>query len=174
MSEQDTQVAETITSDETVVIEETTDDIDNVEALKSNLEKEKTAKNQILARAKKAEAELKALKGSKTEEANQPISTNPLSDEQIDLKILKSQGMGDELLSELHALAKIRNKSIFETQSDPLFVAIKNAREAETKSAKAKLGASKGSGTVKQEKTFTAKGLTPAEHKEMWLKSQGK
>ena len=82
--------------------------------------------------------------------------------------------MSDELLTELVALSKVRGKSLLDTQSDPLFIALKESKEAEAKSAKAKLGASKGSGSVKTEKGFDTPGLTEEEHKEMWKKSQGR
>lgn len=123
---------------------------------------------QVWARAKKAEDALKkaTADGSITKEA--------LTEEQIELKILKSQGLSDDLLQELRAVAKARGKSLLDTTSDPIFVAIKNEKEAEGKAQKAKLGASKGSGTVKKEKSVSSPGLTDAEHKELWRQQLGR
>ncbi len=82
--------------------------------------------------------------------------------------------MSDELLTELVALSKVRGKSLLDTINDPLFVALKSQKEEESKSAKAKLGASKGSGSAKVGKDFNTPDLSPEEHKELWNKSQGR
>lgn len=121
---------------------------------------------QVVARAKKAEAELKALK---EKASNGSITkTNSLSEEEVDAKILKSQGMADDLIQELKVIAKARGKSILDTLTDPIFTAIKQQKETQVKEQKAKLGASKGSGSVKKEKNFNSTGLTDEEHKAMW------
>lgn len=160
-----------------IEVEEPIVDIEeeDVETLKQKLADAEEAKRQLTARAKKVEAENKALKGTKAEPTPPVISKQPvLSEDAIDERLLKSQGMSDELLEELKALAKVRGKSLLDTQSDPIFKTIKEAKEAEAKSQKAKLGASRGSGSVKKEKTFNTKGLTPEEHKQLWLESEGR
>lgn len=120
--------------------------------------------NQVLARAKRAEDEAKKLKSS-TQNINK---TNSLSAEEVDVKILQSQGYSDELITELKAVAKARGKSLFASTQDSIFIAIKNEKEAEAKSQKAKLGASRGSGTVRKEKTTTTANLSDEEHKQLW------
>lgn len=164
MSEQDTQVVEATSSDETVVLEDTTEVVtEDVEALKLELAKAKEAQAQILARAKKAEAELKTAKSTVSPQIN-----NTPTDEAIQTHILKAQGLSDELLAELKAVAAVRKVSLIDAQNDPIFTAIKERKEAETKSVKASLGVSKGSRPEKKEKTFDSQGLTPEEHKAMW------
>jgi hypothetical protein len=63
--------------------------------------------------------------------------------------------MSDELLGELVALSKVRGKSLLDTQSDPIFIALKDAKDAEAKKAKANLGASKGSGIFITQRLLT-------------------
>ena len=120
----------------------------------------------VWARAKKAEEALK-----KTP-AMDSITKGSFTEEQIEMKILKSQGMTDELLTELRAVAKARGKSLLDTTSDPIFVAIKNEKETAGKAEKAKLGASKGSASVKKDKGFDSVGLSDAEHKQLWRQQQ--
>ena len=146
--------------DTTVDVEETED----IETLKVKLAESEEAKRQITARAKAAEAKLK----ERPAPAPQPI-TNALSKDDTELLILASQGLNDpELIGELKALAKVRGKSLIETQTDPIFIAMKAAREETAKVEKAKLGASKGSGGIRRGKDLNTPGLSDAEHRELW------
>lgn len=171
MTDEVNEVSEATNSEEEVVLEETTD-VEDIEAIKGRLMEAEEAKRQLTARAHKAEAEAKALK-AKSAEAPQ-INSNALSADDVDVKILQSQGMSEDLITELKALAKVRNTSILATQLDPIFIAIKEKKEAEDKNAKASLGASKGSGQVKPKKTAQTPNLSPEEHKELWLKENGR
>jgi len=171
MSEQDEQVLDATNSNEELDLELDLDDTEDVEAVEEKTYSESQFK-QVLARAKKAEAEAKALK-PKQGDATQNINNNNLSEESIDIKILKSQGMSDELLKELTDISKLRNKSPLEMQLDPLFLAIKKQREDEAKFSKAKLGASRGSGQVKKDKSVSSPGLTDSEHKALWREQNG-
>lgn len=126
--------------------------------------------NQVLARAKRAEDEAKRLKAS-------PVNinkTNSLSPEEVDVKILQSQGYTDELITELKAVAKARGKSLFASTQDSIFIAIKAEKEAELKAQKAKLGASRGSSSVRKEKSVTSPNLSDEEHKQLWRESRDK
>jgi hypothetical protein len=122
--------------------------------------------DQVLARAKKAENALKAQKPSSF--------NNALSKEDAEALILASQGLSVELIGELKTLAKLRGKSLIETQGDPIFVAIKEKFDSDAKQEKAKLPASRGSGQMKKEKTINDSGLSDEEHKEIWKRSQGR
>jgi hypothetical protein len=173
MSETDTTVAETIIPDEVLELEEELEDTEDVEALKENLEKERTAKQQILARAKKAEADLKALKAASQTTATQTTTSNALTADEIDMRVLKAQGMSDELIGQLSKVAKVTGKSLFDAQSDEIFIAMKTKHEAEEKAEKAKLGVSRGSGSAKKEKEINTPGLSEADHKELWRKQNG-
>lgn len=162
--------------EEEVDLELTTDDEEEVVTLTKEehaelLKKAEQVQN-VVARAKKAEAEIKALKG-KSAEAPQ-LNNNALSADDVDVKILQSQGMSEDLINELKALAKVRGTSILATQLDPIFLAIKEKKDAEDKNAKASLGASKGSGQIKKSKDFKTSGLSEQEHKELWLKANGR
>jgi hypothetical protein len=161
MSEQDQDIVTTTTNDEPE-IEINLDDTEDVEVLRETVQKAQEAQRQILARAKKAEAELKSLK-----EKPQPQNTQALSVEDIQTEILKSKGIDSELLAEMKTLAKLRNKSVLEIENDPIFVAMKEEKEKKAKEEKSKLGSPRGSATVKPKKDFNTPGLTEEEHREM-------
>ena len=132
---------------------ETTPEID-VDALQATNKK-------LFERAKKAEAELKALRPKVAvapKVASQPASTN------VEETVLLAQGMSEELLGELKAVAAVRKTSLIKAQADPIFVAVKEKFEKEQKSSAASLGASRGSGNVKARKTPNTPGLTREEH----------
>ena len=151
---------------EETVVEETTE-TPAVEGAEEVVEDTvpKSQFNQVLARAKRAEADVKKLKSTKPAET---ITQTPMSEDVMDSRILKSQGMSDELLSELKVVAKLRGKTMIECQEDPIFVAIKEAAK------KVKLPASRGSVPVKKVKDFNTSNLSDAEHKAMWKEAQGK
>lgn len=180
MSEQDTEQLEAITPDDEQDVEENLDDTEDVEALKEQLEREREARRQLTARAKKTEAELKSLKVSQAPKTESQSPTqlkntnNALTEDDIDARVLRLQGMSEEMLTKLKTVAKATGKTLIEAQSDDIFIAIKEKVEAEEKAAKAKLGASKGSGTVKKGKDFSSPGLSDEEHKALWREKNGR
>ena len=146
------------------------DDEEDIEDVKARADKATQFAKQAIARAKKAEAKLK----EKTPEikADAPPITSNLTEETIERKILKNDGLSDELIDELTALAKVRGTSLLDTQKDPIYLAIKSAKEKEEKEAKAKLPASKGSGNQKTKRDFNSADLSEKDHKAMWRESQ--
>jgi hypothetical protein len=105
----------------------------------------------------------------KTEQPTTPV----LSEEVVEVKILKSQGVSDELITQLKKIAKVNETGLIEAQADPYFVAYKDKLEEELKKAKASLGASRGSGSVKKGKDFSTSGLSDEEHKQLWKDRMG-
>lgn len=160
--ELEVEVEETTTE---VGTEETPDDTEDVETLKEKLAKAEQAKRELTVRAKKAED---ALKGAP--KPTQTISTP--SNEQIETTVLKAQGMDIDSINYLAKLAKVNGTGLIEAQNDELFLNYKAKKEADVKAQKAKLGASKGSGTIKKEKDLTTPGLTEEERKEIWKSRQ--
>lgn len=159
------------TNPESEVIEETTVE-ETVEETPEEVQEETVPKsqfNQVLARAKKAEEQLK--KGI-TQNITNKTTANP-STEDMEAMVLKAQGMPNDLLDELKAVAKARGKTLLDSTTDPIFLAIKTQKETETKALKAKLGASKGSSSVKKEKGINTPNLTDEEHKELWKQNRG-
>lgn len=151
--------------------EEILDDDEDIESVKAKAEKADTFARQAVARAKKAEAELKALKGEP--KAKAPQLNSGLDDESVERKILKSQGVSEELIEELSALSKVRGKSLLDTLEDPIYLKLKEAKEEEAKEKKAKLPSSKGSGTVKSKRDTTSPDLSEEEHKALWKEQAG-
>ena len=166
--DEETIVAADTSADEELELEPQADS-EEVVALKTQLEEAQKKLEQfpnIVARAKTAEAKVKTL-------LEAPQKTN-VPDQDLDSRILKSQGMSDELLDKLKKVAAVSSKSLIDAQKDEVFIAMKDKAEAEEKSQKASLPASKGSGQAKVKKDTTSPNLSPEEHKELWNKSQGR
>jgi hypothetical protein len=163
--EDKTQVDETINSSSDENTEENTG-----ENLAEELERERQARQQLTARAKKAEEEARSLREkyeALNKEKEDPKPTQTASPDVEEL-ILKSQGMSSDLLKELKVIAQVRGVSLIDAQSDPIFATLKENYEKEKKSSEASLGASKGSGQVKPKKDFNTPGLSRDEHREMF------
>ena len=165
MSEQDQDVAVDINTEgeEATESNEDSEQEDTVD-LQEQLEKERVAKSQILARAKKAEEELKALK------ANPPVTSDPqLSDE---LKLI-ARGLSDEEIDKAKVIAKGNGTSLQEALKDDMFIAYQNKLKEDERKEKAKLGASKGSGES-QDDTLIKLDMTREEHIKAFEKVMGK
>jgi hypothetical protein len=173
MSEQDNEVLEATNSNDEGIEINLEGESDDTEALKAQIAEKETFARQAIARAKKAEAELKALKSKEVAPDNQKLN-NTISQETIEETVLKAQGESQEMIDQLKKIAQVTGKSIFDARQDPIFLAIKQTKENEVKSSQAKLGASKGSGSKKAEKTFNTPGLTAEEHKALWKEKMGR
>lgn len=147
----ETQADETTTEEST----ETKEEVD-VEQLQATNKK-------LYERAKKAEAEAKVLRSQK------PVEANPTNVEET---VLLANGMSEELLGELKAVAKVRGTTLLKAQADPIFVAVKEKFEKDQKQKEASLRGSRGSGSVKAAKTFTTPGLSREDHRKMVLESR--
>jgi len=186
MSEQDTQVVDSINSTEELELETNQDDVsavEDVDTLREMAQKAEEKARQILARAKKAEHELKQIKAVNTNlPPTQPninnsaagVQNSGVSQEDVQVMILKTQGLTDDLIDKLKVVAKLNGKSLIEAQTDPVFETLKAQKQKDDEAIKARLGASRGSGQVKKTKDFTTPGLSEAEHKAMWKASQAK
>jgi hypothetical protein len=92
-----------------------------------------------------------------------------VSQPNVEEVVLLAQGMSDELLNELKAVARARNiTSLIKAQNDPIFVAVKEKFEKEKKQKDSSLPSSRGAGAVKAKKTFNSPGLTAEEHRQMF------
>jgi hypothetical protein len=139
------------------------DNEQDVETLRAELEKERTARQQITARAKKAEDQLREFKKPRSE-SEAPRQDTP----DVDERILRANGMPDELLKELKAIATARGIDLISAQNDKLFKLAKEDFEREAKQKEASLGSSKGSGNSQAKKSISSPGLSKEEHKAMW------
>ena len=83
--------------------------------------------------------------------------------------VLLAQGYDEKEIEYLNILSKGKGVSLKEAVQDELFVAFIEKREAEKKSAKAKLGVSKSSGVAQNEPSFK-KPMTAQEHKALFNK----
>lgn len=105
----------------------------------------------------------KAQKGTAAPQATQTPSATPAVD--VDERILKSQGMPDELLTQLKKVATLQSVSLIDAQNDELFVAVKEKFEKDQKSKAAQMGTSRGSGTAKPRITLQTPNLTRDQHR---------
>lgn len=150
-----------VATDENVEVEEATESnetsVEDTVDLAGELERERQAKAQILARAKKAEAELKELKKAPAEPH---ISNDPqLSDE---LKLI-ARGLSDEEIEKAKVIAKGNGINLQEAIKDELFLSYQKDLKEKKKREDAKLGASKGSGESKDD-TLIKEDMTREEH----------
>jgi len=159
-----------VATDTNVEVDEATNSNEPVQEdtvdLEKELEKERTAKSQILARAKKAEEELKALKAKPQEsKTNDP----QLSEE---LKLI-ARGLSDEAIEQAKVIAKGKGIVLTEAVKDPLFEIYQKSEIEKEKKEKAKLGASKGSGETQEEVKGFHSGASRDEHMEAFKKAVG-
>jgi hypothetical protein len=134
---------------------------DRLSKLEAEIEKQREiAENQRI-RAEKAEAKAKAVRTSAPKEEKQDTPD-------VDERILRANGMPDELLKELKAIANARGIDLISAQNDKLFKLAKEDFEREAKQKEASLGSSKGSGNSQAKKSVSSPGLSKEEHKAMW------
>lgn len=156
----DTEVEETTDSNESGN-EESTD-------LAEQLEKQRKANAQILARAKKAEEDLKKLKLNST--SSNIKNNNPdISDE---LKLI-ARGYSDEVIEQAKVIAKGRSINLLEAIKDPLVVSFANDLKEKQKKEDAKLGATSGSGESSDE-TLIKPNMSREEHMKVFKEVTGK
>ncbi len=99
--------------------------------------------------------------------ASSPQSASP-QPSNVEEVVLLANGMSEELVGELKAVAKARGiNSLIKAQNDPIFVAVKEKFEKDKKQKDASLGASRGSGATRVQKNFTTPGLSREEHMKM-------
>lgn len=172
MSEQD-QVQDLATNEsQDQELEINLDDIENVEGEAKTYTEEQF--RQVVARAKKAEAQLKATKQTTQQTASQTLTNAPSNTtDDIDVKILKSQGTPQDEIEVLQKIAKVNNTTVIDAKNDNLFKLYISNKEQQEKADKARLGASKGSGNVKKEKGFNTPGLSQEEHRRLWREKNG-
>jgi hypothetical protein len=146
---------ESETGDESNQHQADVEDMGDVELLKAELAKEKSEA-----------AKLRRLLEKKSKPVEQSTSTQDLL--AVEETVLKAQGTSQDELDFLKRVAKVVGTGMIDAKNDPLFVAWKQQKDEKDKSEKARLGASRGSGKVSQEKSFSTPGLSQEDHKKMW------
>lgn len=168
MSEEDKEIVpeEAIIPQEELDLELELDDTEDVEAIKAKAEQATTFARQALARAKKAEAENALLKKPKL-----PATQTSTSSPSVEETVLLANGMDENLMEKLKAVAKVQGVSLIKAQSDPIFIAVKEGFEKEQKQKSASLPASRGSGATKPKVDFSTVNLDRDAHKALALKA---
>lgn len=143
-----------------IVLEETqTEEVDVAKLQEQN--------KRLYARLKKLEAKTE-VKAQVKEEVKPQISNSEQSITRDEV-ILLAKGYEEDEISKLKAIAKGSGVSLSEAAKDDMFVLWRESKVEEAKKAKSKLGASKGSGSVKAAKSISE--MTEAEHRELVNKS---
>lgn len=112
----------------------------------------------------------------KSQKENQPAPLKEKtgsSDINRDELYLIAKGYDDEALAQLQIIARGSGVSLKEALENPLFKNYEAKQKEEERRAKAKLGASNGSG-FSQGGPAIKPGMTEAEHKAVWAKMSGK
>ncbi len=171
--EENIENGDSLNTEAEVVLETTEETEGEVETTEPEVDVEKLQETnkKLYARLKVAEAKLKT-----APKVIQPIkkelnsnSENYLTREEA---ILIAKGEDEVSLAKLKAIAKGSNVSLLEAQKDEMFIAWKDKQEVENKKSKGKLGASKGSGSQRPEKSVAE--MTPEEHRKFVETAFGK
>jgi len=121
---------------------------------------------------KKLYARLKALESKVKDTPKEAPQINTINNnEQVltrEEAILIAKGYEDSEIAKLQSIAKGNGCSLLDATKDEMFVVWQEKVAAEAKKAKSQLGASKGSGSVRPEKSIAD--MTPAEHEAYVMK----
>lgn len=149
--------------EETIVVQDEeqvdTVEVEEVEGSAETIETEEDA----LAKAQAEAAKYRRLfekSQKKPAEQTKPQAT-PANVEEV---VLLANGMDESLMEQLKKVAAVNGTSLLKAQNDPIFVAVKEKFEREKKSSSASLGASRGSGGAKVQKSLSTPGLSREEH----------
>lgn len=129
----------------------------------------------LFERAKKAEAEAKALRAKLAERGDSSDKSSarqsPEPAQNVEEVVLLAQGFPEELLSDLRAIAQVRKTSLIKAQNDPIFVAVKEKFEKKKTEQETGMSASRGASSAKPKRDASTPGLSREEHMEMYKKT---
>lgn len=169
-SENDTTETVVHTPDESVEESTETPQVEHTEYEKKQYERAKLAEAE--AKRFKAEAKLLKVKLEAAEEAKQqPTNAQPPSPDPDELRLI-ARGLSDEEIEQAKVVSRGKSIPLTEALKDPMFQSFQKDFKEQEKKAKAKLGASKGSGQT-EEHSFKS-GQTEEDHKELWKETIGR
>lgn len=156
---------EELETSEDTVDESDSEDDDSVTLSKAELNK--------LKRKAIAYDHAKTKQEAKPEQKKVINNNNNNNSASIEETVLKAQGLEEDEIDMLKKVSVISSVSLIDAQKDPVYKLWKEKQEAEEKSKRASMGASKGS-SAKTQKGFNTPGLSEAEFKEMWKQKMGR
>lgn len=155
---------ETVNDDELDLFIGQEEDVqEDVDALKERLKKTEEANKRLYARLKEKKPQAEVKKETKQDTTNEYLTK--------DEAILIAKGMDLEDIEYAKLIQKGAGSTLKEALENPLFQAYTKQKEAEEMRKKAQLGASGGS-AGKFDEGFNKPGLTEAEHRALWEKTQ--
>lgn len=151
--------------------EETTETVETEEKKTPQEPTYTEAEKKAYARMKVAEKEARDFKLKLKALEDKP---NPQADPE-ELRLI-AKGLSDEEIDHAKVISKGKEITLTEALKDPMFVAFQKELQETARKEKAKLGASKGSDTEEDSKTFdTGLGKEGEEkHRQAWNKARGK
>jgi len=155
------------TTNETVeeTVETPTDtEGDTVETPEVDVDQLQATNKKLYERAKKAEADLKALKGTSH------VNNDPFFEERLELL---ASGLSREEVDKAKVIAIGNKTTLAEALKDDMFIAYQSKIKEDKRKEAAKLGASKGSGES-QDNTLIKPDMTRDEHVEAFNKVMGR
>ena len=166
MNEENIENGDSLNSEE-VVVPETAEDTEVELQLEAEPEvdvaKLQETNKKLYARLKALEGKVKATPKQVTP-TKKEITNNTEQYLTREEAILIAKGYEDSELAKLKAIAKGSNCSLLDATKDEMFVVWKEKQEVERKKSKSQLGASKGSGSSRPEKSVSE--MTAKEHEE--------
>jgi hypothetical protein len=147
--------------------EETTDLVDETEEEETPIEDEVT-----ISKAKFSAMQRKAIAYDASKKQTQKPQENINNNNSIQADELKliARGLSDEEIEQAKVIAKGKGVPLLESIKDPLFISYQTDLKEKERKEKAKLGSSKGSGSVQAEKGFHS-GMSREEHYALWKES---
>lgn len=150
-------------------LEEETDE----EQEDSDTESEDETEDEVDWKARAIKAEKLLVKNKQKAKKEKPqVTSNPASLTREEAALIAS-GMSLEEVDMLGSLAKAQGVTLSEARDSELFVAYQEKKQREAKAAKAKLGASSGSGRHREKSSFATPNLSDEDHKKMWKEAMG-
>jgi hypothetical protein len=121
-------------------------------------------------RTLRAKLEDKPKEGEADKKEAQPLPAEDTNVSTEDLFVISSHDLTQEEYAYAKKVGKMEDMPIGEAVKNPLFTTWRQNRQEEVKRQEASMGASKGSGSRKKQKTFETPHLSQDDHKELWKK----
>lgn len=137
---------------------------DTVETPEVDVDQLQATNKKLYERAKKAEADLKALKGTSH------VNNDPFFEERLELL---ASGLSREELDKAKVIAIGNKSTLAEALKDDMFIAYQRKLKEDKRKEDAKLGASKGSGES-EDNTLIKPDMSREEHVEAFNKVMGR
>ena len=154
MNEENIETVDSLNNEVAVtpeVAEDTEVELQLEEETEVDVEKLQETNKKLYARLKALESKVKATPKEVTQPKKE-INSNVQSVDMDEVRLI-AKGYEEDEISKIKAIAKGNGCSLLDATKDEMFVLWKEKQDAEVKKSKSQLGASKGSGSARPEKS---------------------